>query len=356
MSAAGLLVVSCLADASLLTDVVSEVRSNILADLAPKVPGLSIAVGHDGNIIWSEGFGFADLEAKKPVTPKTMFRIGSVSKPLTAAGLMLLVEQGKLDLDADIHRYVPDFPDKGHPFTTRQLAGHLAGIRHYQGREAYLNRHYANVQDGLRIFENDPLVSLPGEKFSYSSYGFNLVSRVMEAAAGQDFLTYMQAAVFTPLAMTNTKPDDVTRVILQRTCFYKVRRGGGFEREPDVDNSYKWASGGFLSTPEDLVRFGSAHFQPGFLTRASLDALFSSQTTRAGKLTGYGIGWYTAKDNQGHRLWSHTGGSVGGTSILLIQPESRLVLALTANCTAGPLAKANPAAIIGMFSALFGSK
>lgn len=351
--AAGMFVVSWRADASSLPDVVSEVRSNILADFAPKVPGLSVAVARDGKIFWSEGFGFADLEAKKPVTPQNMFRIGSVSKPLTAAGLMLLVEKGKVDLDVDIHRYVPDFPDKGHPFSTRQLAGHLAGIRHYHGEEFYLNRHYFNVRDGLRIFENDPLLSIPGEKYAYSSYGFNLIGMVIEAAAGQDFLPYMQTAIFTPLTMTNTTPDDATRVISQRTRFYKVKTGGGFEREPDVDNSYKWASGGFLSTPEDLVRFGSAHLQPGFLTRASLNALFTSQKTSDGKETGYGIGWEITKDKRGHLIWMHTGGSVGGTTILLIRPDLRMVLAMTANCTDAPLSKSHPDAIVEAFSAAF---
>lgn len=312
---------------------ISEVRSNILTEFAPRAPGVSVAVAQDGKIIWSECFGFADLGAKKPVTPQTLFRIGSVSKPLTAAGLMLLVEKGRVDLDADIHRYVPDFPDKGHPITTRQLAGHLSGIRHYRGREVYLDRHYASVREGLHIFENDPLLFVPGEKYSYSSYGYNLISMVMEGASGENFLVYMDKAVFAPLALTNTLPDDATRDIPQRTRFYKAVTGGGFELEPDVDNSYKWASGGFLSTPEDLVRFGSAHLQPGFLTRASLDALFTSQKTSDGKATSYGIGWMIRRDRQGHRMWIHTGGSVGGTSILLIEPDSRVVLALTANCS-----------------------
>jgi serine beta-lactamase-like protein LACTB, mitochondrial len=347
-----LLLAAFLADAASLPQAINEARASILADLAPKVPGLAVAVGRDGKIIWSEGFGFADLEAKKPVTTRTLFRIGSVSKPLTAAGLMLLVEKGKVDLDADILRYVPDFPDKGHSITTRQLAGHLAGIRHYRGNEVYLNRHYASVRESLRIFENDPLLSVPGEKYAYSSYGFNLISAVMETAAGTNFLSYMQSAVWTPLAMTDTMPDDATRVIPQRTRFYKAMPGGGFELEPDVDNSYKWASGGILSTPEDLVRFGSAHLQPGFLTRDSLDALFTSQKTAGGEKTGYGIGWSIASDKPGHRLWLHTGGSVGGTTLLMIQPDSGLVLAMTANCTGAPLDKAHPADIIKDFESL----
>jgi serine beta-lactamase-like protein LACTB, mitochondrial len=334
-------------------DVVAQVRSRIQTDFAPAVPGLSVAVAEDGKLIWSEGFGFADLEAKKPVTPKTLFRIGSISKPITSAGLMLLVEKGKLDLDADIHRYVPDFPDKGHPITTRQLAGHLAGIRHYNGNEFYLNHHYASVHEGLSIFENAPLLSVPGEKYAYSSYGFNLISAVMEGASGQQFLPYMSATVFTPLGLTNTIPDDVTRAIPERTRYYKTNGAGGFELEPDVDNSYKWASGGFLSTPEDLVRFGSAHLHAGFLTQASLDALFTSQKTPDGKETGYGIGWSVTKDKNGHLIWSHTGGAVGGTSILAIEPDSRVVIAMIVNLTDAPLRKGHPQEVLDAFSALF---
>jgi serine beta-lactamase-like protein LACTB, mitochondrial len=335
-------------------DVVAQVRARIQNDFASSVPGLSVAVAEDGKLIWSEGFGFADIEAKKPVTPRTLFRIGSISKPITSAGLMLLVEKGKLDLDADIHRYLPDFPDKGHPITTRQLAGHLAGIRHYKGDEVYLNHHYATVRESLTIFENDPLLSVPGERYSYSSYGFNLISAVMEGASGQQFLPYMNAAVFSPLGLTNTMADDVTRVIPERTRYYKTNATGGFELEPDVDNSYKWASGGFISTPEDLVRFGSAHLRAGFLTQASLDTLFTPQKTKSGKSTGYGIGWFIARDKHGHPIWSHSGGSVGGTSILMIEPDTRTVMAMTANLTAAQLHdKGHPQELIEAFSALF---
>jgi CubicO group peptidase (beta-lactamase class C family) len=175
----------------------------------------------------------------------------------------------------------------------------------------------------------------------------------MEGATKQEFLPYINAAVLSPLALTNTVADDVTHVIPERTRYYKAKTGGGFELEPDVDNSYKWASGGFLSTPEDLVRFGSAHLHPGFLTQASLDALFTSQKTSAGKETGYGIGWDIKKDKTGHPVWMHTGGSVGGTSVLLIHPYSGVVLALTANCSEAPLGKAKPAAMVEAFSALF---
>src|SRR6267378_3950851 len=145
--------------------------------------------------MYSEGFGYADLEERVPVWPTTKFRIGSISKPLTATALVQLVEAGKLDLDAPVQKYVPSFPEKGAVITTRMLAGHLAGIRHYQGDEFNIQKHYANVLDGVKIFENDPLVSPPGTKFNYSSYGYNLLSAVVESAASESARACRQSPV-----------------------------------------------------------------------------------------------------------------------------------------------------------------
>src|SRR6266404_4420741 len=175
--------------------------------LSRGIPGLAIAVAVDGRIVYSEGFGFADLEERVPVWPTTKFRIGSVSKPLTAVALVQLVEQGKLDLDAPVQKYVPSFPDKGAPITTRMLAGHLGGIRHYKDDENLSAKHYNNVLEGLKIFEDDPLVAPPGTKFSYSSYGFNLLSAVVQGASGQDFLSYMHEHVVVEM-VTNFAGDE----------------------------------------------------------------------------------------------------------------------------------------------------
>jgi CubicO group peptidase (beta-lactamase class C family) len=151
-------------------------------------------------------------------------------------------------------------------------------------------------------------------------------------------------------------PDDAQREIAERTQFYQRGDDGDFVPGPAVDNSYKWAGGGFLSTPEDLVRFGSALLQPGFLKRESLIQLFTSQKTRGGKETGYGIGWSIARDTAGHVIYFHTGGSVGGSSVLLLHPESRTVLAMTANLSSAPIRKDDREALAELFSALFPKK
>src|SRR5437016_12489074 len=194
-------------------------RTVMCEPLATRIPGVQVAVAVNGKLVWSEGFGYADVERNRPVTRETQFRIGSVSKPLTAAAVVLLYEQGKLDLDAPIQRYVPTFPDKGYPISTRQLAGHLAGIRHYKDREFFLNRHFATVRDGLAIFQDDSLLFPPGTRFSYSSYGWNLVSAVVEGAAGEDFLPYISARGLRRLDLAHTAPDRADSVLPDRAPF-----------------------------------------------------------------------------------------------------------------------------------------
>ncbi len=321
--------------------VIATAQRLVCDSMVARIPGMQVAVAVDGKVVWSEAFGYANLELQLPVTRTTQFRIGSVSKPLTAAAVALLVEQGKLDLDAPVQRYVPDFPEKPWPITTRQAAGHLAGIRHYRGAEFLLNRRFATVREGLTIFEHDSLLFEPGTRYSYSSYGWNLVSAVVEGASGEPFLAYLSRHVLQPLGLTHTAPDRTDSLIPDRTRFYGADpTRTAFRQAPDVDNSYKWAGGGFLSTAEDLVRFGSAFLAPGFLKAETLELLFTSQRTRAGAPTGYGIGWFVTTDTLGHRWVFHGGGSAGGTSAFGVDRDSRIVFALTSNLTDASLGPA----------------
>ncbi len=298
-------------------------------------PGLSVAVGIDGRIVWAEGFGWADLEQRVPVRPWSRFRVGSVAKPMTAALLALVFEEGQIDLDAPVQRYVPNFPVKKYPITTRQLGGHLAGIRHYRGAEFLSAKHYATVVEGLEIFKQDALLFEPGTDYSYSSYGWNLISAVIEGASGQGFLKQMEERVFGALGMRSTEADQNRLIVPDRVRPYLLNSDGHFENAPYVDNSYKWAGGGFVSTAEDLVRFGSAHLEPGFLKAETLELLHTSQKTADGKETGYGIGWRMGQDDQDRHVVRHGGGSVGGRTALMLWPEEGVVVAMIVNLSNG---------------------
>ena len=299
------------------------------------IPGASIAVSVGDEIVWAEGFGWADLELGVPVTTLTKFRIGSVSKTMTASGLGLLMERGQIDLDAPVQTYVTDFPEKRWPITTRQIGGHTAGIRHYRGTEMRSSRKYATVDAGLEIFAEDALLFEPETSYSYSTYGWNLLSAVMEEASGVEFLTFMRDEVFEPLGLRHTVADHTDSIIAYRTTFYGKGQGGAVINAPYVDNSYKWAGGGFLSTPEDLVRFGRAHLRPGFLHASTLAELQHSQTLRNGEATNYGLGWRSAVQDDGDRTYAHSGGSIGGTTLLLLVPAHDLVVAGVVNIS-GP--------------------
>ena len=303
---------------------------------AAKIPGFSVAVGIHGQVVWSEAFGLADLEQSVATTTQTRFRLGSVSKVLTVAAVAKLYQEGKLDLDAPIQKYVPAFPDKGQPITTRQLAGHLSGIRHYQAKDYSQGRnidleHYDTILDSLKIFQDDPLVAPPGTRYSYTTFGYTLLSQIIERAAGQPFLTYLEEQIFRPLGMRNTAFDRVDKIIANRSRCYDYDRQAQVVNSAFVDPSYKWAGGGIVATAEDLVLFGTAFSKPGFLNAEVWQLMFTPQKTSDGKETIVGLGWRIAKDTQGRQLYHHAGNINGGRSVLMIYPESGLVIALLSN-------------------------
>ena len=295
-------------------------------------PGMAVMIWQDGKYLFEKGYGYADIEQNIQVDPRqSLFRIGSVSKPVTAALLAKLYEEGKLDLDQDIRNYIPYFPQKAHPITTRQLAGHLAGIRHYKGFENMSKRFYPTVKEGLEIFMHDNLIHEPGSKYAYSSYGWNLVSAVLEEIGQDDFLSMMTDYVFEPLGLENMQAEIMSEALDNKVVFYQKNLARENTVAPTVDNSYKWAGGGFISSAKDVVDFAVAHLEPGYLQAKTLGELFATQYTSDGKPTNYGIGWRSGEDKKGRQWIGHSGGSVGGTTMMLVYPEQKLVVVTLVN-------------------------
>ena len=187
-------------------DAVEQGRQIVRAGLTEQnLPGLSVAVGVGGDIVWAEGFGWADLENRVPVAPDTRFRIGTASTALTSAAVGLLLEKGRLKLDDEIQTYVPAFPEKQWPVTLRQLMGHVAGVRNDGGDEGpLLSARCERPVEGLQHFAERSLLFEPGTQYRYSSYGWILVSAAVEAAADEPFLTFMRKQIFEPLGMDDT--------------------------------------------------------------------------------------------------------------------------------------------------------
>jgi CubicO group peptidase (beta-lactamase class C family) len=304
------------------------------------LPGLSVAVGAGGDLVWAEGLGYAELEKRVPVTPATRFRVGDASIALTSAAAGLLLEKNKLNLDVDIQRYVPEFPEKQWPVTLRHLMGHTAGIRNDEGDEEPLEIRCARTVDGLQRFSSEPLRFEPGTRSRYSSYGWILVSAAVEAAAGEPFFTFMRTKIFEPLGMTATRPDAWQEAIPDRATFYFPRFGGdtryGPELARDGDQSCFAGAGAFLSTPSDLVRYGMAVNGGKLLQPATVELLQTRQRLTSGEETDFGLGWKVETvDVAGTPTRTVSHGTkvdfIGTTTTLLTLPERGVVVAVMTN-------------------------
>lgn len=299
------------------------------------LPGISVAVGVGGDIVWAEGFGWANLESRVPVDPRMRFRIGHVSKALTSAGVGLLRQQGRLHLDDEIQAYVPAFPEKQWPATLRQLMGHVAGVRHYRDTEwgDKPSVRCARASEGLLSFANDPLLFEPETEYRYSTYGWVLVSAAVEAAANEPFFTFMRTQVFGPLGMVDTEADIANGPMPNRVTSYYRR----LEREvtTSVDYSCFAGAGAFLSTPSDLVRFGFAMMGSSFLQPSTVSLFQTRQQLASGEDTDYGLGWMLETvELAGERtpVAGHASRTIEGASTsFLTFPERGLVVAVTAN-------------------------
>src|SRR5688572_1407968 len=301
------------------------------------LPGVSVAVGQGSKVVYAEAFGWADLSREILATPRTLYPVGSISKSMTATAAGLLWERGRLDFDAPIQKYLPDFPEKRWPITTGQLMGHIAGVVRSGGMAATLRRERCdNARAAAADAIPDTLLFEPGTRWSYSNYGYQLVGAVVEAAAGEPYLEFMDREVFTPAGMEQTIPDlgdeSEESVKYDRAMFGTLRRG------QDIDMSCPMAAGGFLSTPTELVQFGYAMLNHVILDSATVELFWTPQRLKSGAPTTYGFGWEIRNVSLGGkdegpntRRISHGGTVLGGQASLLILPDEDLVVAVMMN-------------------------
>ncbi len=299
---------------------------------AQRLPGLAVTVSIGRRVVFDHGVGFADVTARTPATSNTRFRIGSVSKLLTATVLMRLAQTGRLDLDDPLSRYVTVPPALG-AATLRQLAGHLGGVRHYRGNEFFSTTHYDSLVEAIGVFVNDSLVAPPGTRYSYSSYGYNLLGIVIERVTGLPFPDALRRHVLEPLSLHATVPDVNGRAIPDRARLYMLS-GDTVAEAPADDLSGRWPSGGYLSSTSDLARFGRSILAPGLLDAESLRTMLTPQRLPSGESTSVGIGWRVSSDSAGRRYFHHGGSSNGGQAFLLVYPDEQLVVAMASNAFA----------------------
>jgi serine beta-lactamase-like protein LACTB len=311
---------------------IEKAASSFMA--ANSVPGISVAIVQ-GELVWSEGFGMADLENFVPATSSTLFRLGSISKPITATAILQLSERGKVNLDAEVQKYCPAFPKKEWSITTRELLGHLGGIRHYNpdGKGDIPDdsaKHFGTMEESLQIFAGDALVAKPGTKFHYSTYGYTVLGCVLEGAASENYVNYVKENVFEPAGMEETQADNFFAVIPHRSRWYHKDKSGVVRNAGVLDSSYKIPGGGLISSADDMARFEIAILDNKLLKPATRELMWTPQKAADGSQNGYALGWGTQK-KYGLVLVEHTGGQQGTSTSIILVPEQHVGIVVLAN-------------------------
>lgn len=297
-------------------------------------PSFSISVGKQKELVWEGVIGFSDVSKRMLASQYTQYRIGSISKSMTATAVMRMQEKQLLAIDDLFDVYVSDYPAENSGFTIKQLLAHQGGVRHYVNNfsEGYSNKEYVSTRDAASIVENDRLLFPPGEGFHYSTYGYNLVAVAMESSYSKPFEKIMYDEIFTPAGMTATQFDKAEKTTNGNMSTPYLEVGKFFFKAPIVNSSNKYAGGGYLSTPSDMVRFANSLLSNNLITEESREIMWSPVALNTGEMNkeNYALGFRVGKDDRG-RFVFHGGTSIGGYSFLLIYPDLDIVVAFSTN-------------------------
>ncbi|MFD2563856.1 serine hydrolase domain-containing protein [Aquimarina rubra] len=327
-------------------DEASKKADSILTEMFThlKAPGLSVAAGKKGKVIWSNAIGYQDVKKGKGISLDTKFRIGSTSKAVTSLGLGVLLQNGKLNPNSKVKEFVPYATETLSEITLKQLASHTSGIRNYGTClcfpiwEHLNNDEYTTVQKSVGIFSDSPLLFPSGTNFSYSSYNYTLLSAMLEGASGKDFLNFMKDEIFTPLGLDNIHGETSSLLTENISTFYEVDENM-YKEVFKVNNSNKWAGGGFVATPTDLVKLGNAFLNYQILDKKITESLIQPVSLDNGEVNdqNYAMGWrnsFTEKIfDQNHKVQiiHHAGTAAGSTSVFILFPEYNISISILMN-------------------------
>ena len=292
---------------------------------ADHIPGLSLTVLRGGKIVRQSNYGFANLEQEIPVTAQTAFNIGSASKQIIAAGIMLLVQEGKIDLDSSISRYISDVPGQWRPITVRHLLTHTSGL--VRDAPGFSPESDQSVMEVVRTAYPLPLLSPPGEKFEYCNTGYFILAELIARVSGTPWQTFFQARFFGPLGMTATRPTSRVDIIPRRASGYGWKDG----RFENVTSYLALRpSGAFTSTATDMAKWEKFLVAGTLLTKRSRELMWTRARLNNGQEAPYGFGWRLEQVN-GMREIGHAGSLPGFRAYYARYPEQDLTIIALAN-------------------------
>jgi CubicO group peptidase (beta-lactamase class C family) len=297
----------------------------------PGQPGAAIIVRKNGETIFRKGYGMADLELGVLVAPDMVFRLGSITKQFTAVAVLSLAEQGKLGLQDEITKFLPDYPNQGRKITVEHLLTHTSGIQSYTDMPEWLPlwRKDFTLKELIDLFKNKPMQFEPGDRWAYNNSGYILLGAIIEKVTGESYEQFVDGHIFKPLGMKGSYYGSIERVIPRRIPGYQLGKGG-FVNAPYLSMTQPFAAGSLLSTVDDLAVWSDAVFSGKLVKKEWIDKAFTPYKLKTGESTGYGYGWFAA-DFGGHRSIEHGGGINGFTTYEMTLPEDRIFLAVLTN-------------------------
>jgi CubicO group peptidase (beta-lactamase class C family) len=311
----------------------TPVVSELLEEIAPNdAPGIAVLVSRDGKVLFSKGLGIADLSHSAPVTTTTKFRIGSVTKQFTAAAILKLQEEGRLNVNDKLSKFIPDYP-RGDEVTIHHLLTHTSGIKSFTSKPDFMASATspATVEQMIASFKNDPFDFNPGEKFSYNNSGYFLLGHIIEKVSGKSYGDYLRDTFFEPLGMHDTGVHSSTVVLEHEATGYNYQ-SGKTAKALDWDMSRAGAAGNLYSTVEDLMRWNEGIFGGKVLSEESLKAAFTPVKLSSGDepMMAYGYGWMMG-ERRGLKTISHGGGLDGWLSMLTRFVDEKLTVVVFHN-------------------------
>lgn len=337
-----LLSLTCFAQNGVATKVDDYIRAEMQAQ---QIPGLSLAVIDNGEIVLARGYGLANVEHQVPVKAETIFQSGSMGKQFTATAVMMLVEEGKLSLDDKIAKYFTDGPESWNKITVRHLLTHTSGMTDYPD-DFDLRRDYTEDELVQRI-KTIPLAFQPGEKWSYSNLAYVMLGVLIHKVSGKFYGDFLQERVFKPLGMTTARVISEDDIVPNRAAGYRVANGQLKNQNWVSPSLNTTADGALYLTVYDMAKWDAALYTGKLLKRASLEAMWTPVKLNDGKTHPYGFGWALG-EVRGHHIVEHGGSWQGFKSQISRYVDDKLTVVVFAN-----QARANPAKIAHQVAALF---
>ena len=291
-------------------------------------PGLSVIIKKK-DFTYKKGLGYADINSKLKSTIYDSYKIASVTKPMTAVAILQLYEKGLIDLNDEIQKYVPQFPQKRYPVTIKDLLSHTSGVSHYKhDREKHFKKH-KNTEESIDIFKDWKLVMEPGDKFSYTSYGYILLGALIENVSNMSYGDYMEKYIWGLSEMDNTSLDNPEIRVTNQVSEYSLSWFGNVKKAEKINISSRFSAGGVRSTVSDLLKFSESLQSFKLLKPRMMKIMLTPVISMKGNHE-YSLGWNT-KPILGRQVVFHSGGMPQTSAHLMIVPSENITIALCSN-------------------------